>query len=90
MTFRDNISWYKKMVVEELKNSLTYRIKIDTIYNGYTDTFVVILTDEKTNDKFKTTFENFTEELFMGLDLKTITRETLSRYKDYIPKLYFK
>lgn len=90
MTFNSRISWYKKMVVEELKNSLTDRIKIDTVYNGYTDTFIVILTDEKTNDKFKTTFENFTEELLIGLDLKTITRETLYRYKDFITILYFK
>ena len=69
---------------------MTDRIKIDTVYNGYTDTFIVILTDEKTNDKFKTTFENFTEELLIGLDLKTITRETLYRYKDFITILYFK
>ena len=90
MTFNSRISWYKKMVVEELKNSLTDRIKIDTVYNGYTDSFIVILTDEKTKDKFKTTFENFTEELLIGLDLKSITRETLYRYKDFITILYFK
>lgn len=89
MTFRDNISWYKKMVVEELQNSLTYRTKVETLYNAYTDTFIVFLIDEITNNRFKYTVENFTEELCHGLDLQTIVGTIIYKYKAYILKQFF-
>lgn len=90
MTFRDNISWYKKMVVEELQNSLTYRNKVETLYNAYTDTFIVFLIDERTNNRFKYTVENFTEELCHGLDLQTIVGTIIYKYKAYILKQFFR
>lgn len=90
MTFRDSISWYKKMVVEELQNSLTYRIRIETTYNAYTDTFIVFLIDEMTDNRFKYFINNFTEELCNGLVLKTIVDTIIYKYKAYILNQFFR